>query len=1704
MFLTMPSSETNRVGNESLKRYSWGMNCDAHQKGYLEVGGCKENNLQGIDVRIPHDCMVVFVGPSGSGKSSLAFDTIFKESERRFLANLSLRSSRLLSRLGQPDFGHGQGFRPAIAVSQNSYVSGVRSTVGTLSELGAELRLLFARFAKQTCPACQEAIAPSIPPTSLMQCQCGQKIPPLSRSLFSFNTPSGACPSCRGLGFEEKVDPKKLVDAPHKSLRHGALVPTTPTGYIVYSQVTPESMNEVCQAHGFSIDIPWQDLSPEQKDVIFFGSKRVKVAFGKHALESRMKWKGIKAKPRERGFYLGLIPVIAETLKKKRNGNILRFVSSHVCASCQGTRLSEMARLPRFDGSNIAAFNKMTVQELLQRAQAVTTQDFGHRSNTIETILKRIRQRCEFLLKLGLGHLALSRSSGSLSGGESRRLKLATQLGIDLVGVNYVFDEPCAGLHHGERASLAELLGELRDQGNSVFVVEHDQAFCRQADFLIEIGPGSGTKGGQLLYAGVPRESDRTRSHSEFRINSSEPKTADDFLTVREAQTNNLVCKNVPFLLGALNIVSGVSGAGKSSLLSGTLAPLLKDALGHGNPKTKGGLITPRAFKHIHLVDQKPIGRSPRSNPATWSGAFDRIRAHFANTEEARALGFDKGRFSFNKAGGRCETCEGAGVESIGLMHMPLVQVTCSACGGQRFNEETLSVTYKGHSIKAVLDFTIDEAQFVFADQKIKSTLQAMQDLGLGYLTLGQPATTLSGGEAQRLKLARVLDKSSGPETVIILDEPTNGLHPQDVKTFCDAMLNLTARGTTVIVADHDIEVMKQADWLVELGPGAGPMGGQLVYAGIPTSIQDVSESPTKSVLVSTSNGPKRQSRKRTAKPRPTILEGVETNNLKSVHVTFQPSTLTGISGVSGSGKTSLAFDTLASLGQGRFAESFSPYLRREIRAHRKAILTNCQGVRPTIVVRSKDNNAPLTSTVGTYGDIDQGLRLLFARIGRLEDPDSSDVVLDRASHFSFNHVLGSCDRCGGSGEESRCDLQKLIPDTAISIEDGALCQTQGGKSIFEAIGRHHAVIEAMASHYDINLSLPWKDLPRRAIARLVDGCGSEEFSVTWETARIRGESSHTFHSPWPGIAFLVEQEFEKKKERVAGPIFGQLLSPIPCEGCQGERLSKRARRVFVGDWRLPQLCALEITALHDLMQNADAFLQSKSRESSEKELAVTGKIFLELIPKLQKLLRLGLGHLTLSRSKRSLSTGESRRLEIAKQLTSGLRDVCYVLDEPGLGLHAQDKVALGQVMRELADGDNTVVFVDHDLTLLQQADQIIDMGPQSGEQGGQVVASGSPTEVARNVNSLTGKYLREGHHLQRSYSNLETTPGPIIEGAHLHNLQDLDFEVCFGEIHVVCGVSGSGKTTLIFDVLAQSLRAKGAIGCRALRNNADATEIFEIDGRPRGSGPMSVIATYLSMVDPLRKLFASTEGAKKRAMTRSHFSFRSKHGRCPTCLGSGEEVIALDFMPDAKAPCPHCSGLRYGEETRSILLHGLSIDQVMSMNLNALKEKEWLPKRIVNALTQLSELGLGHLTLGRRCDSLSGGESQRLKIGKELTKQRGEKPAIFLFDEPARGLHLHDQEILLRQFEKLSKKGHAVICTEHALGLIRASDRVTELGPGSGKNGGHIVFTGLPQDLLSTKTPTGRSLSQLIEENHGGISKSAHRCKPNSAKTGK
>ncbi|MEQ9501791.1 MAG: ATP-binding cassette domain-containing protein [Deltaproteobacteria bacterium] len=1597
----------------------------------LSIRGARANNLVGVDLDLPHDRLVVFTGVSGSGKSSLAFDTIFREGERRYLATLSLHTRRLLGRAVRPPVDSIEGVRPTIAIDQRAVTDNPRSTVGTLSEIGDELRLLWARFGVRDGDG-----------------------PPITGSLFSFNA-EGACPACRGLGREEFVDPARIVADATKSLREGALVPTLPNGYIVYSQVTPEALDTVCRAHGFDIDTPWQALTDAQRDVIFFGSDKVEVPFGKHSLESRMKWTGIKAKPREMGHYRGLVPVIGETLAKKRNANILRFVSSVDCSACHGSRLSEEARAVRLNGVGIDVAFAATVGEVPRLLEGIAGAD---------TILHRVRERTERLDTMGLAHLALSRPAGTLSSGEARRLRLANQLGTELTGVAYVFDEPSAGAHVLERRALVGLLRALRDRGNSVFVVEHDPEIRGAADHVVRIGPGAGHAGGRLEYAGPPRDEDRRRR----AFHSRERRPATEHIHVRGADVNNLAKIDVDLQVGALNVIAGLSGAGKTSLLMGTLVSGLRDR------------TIPSSIDKIVTVEQGEIGRSPRSNPATYSGVFDAIRDLFAATDEAKARGFGKGHFSFNKPEGRCPRCEGAGVQMVGLMSLPAVAVTCPECEGRRFSDAVLEVRYAGLTIRDVLASTIDEALETFGTvPKVERGLRAMSTIGLGYLTLGQPAPTLSGGEAQRLQLAKQMAKVSGEGTLIALDEPTTGLGAGDVDRFVTALAAMIERGATVVAADHDLAFIAAADHVIELGPGRGPEGGRVVASGTPESLvatetstigaelrPDAATRPgaggSEGAVLGDDAVPGAPASDRTAlgddgasddvdvdAPGPpgsdcTELRDVRTRNLRGVDVTFPHRAVTVVTGVSGSGKSSLAFDTLAEEGRRRFAESFSPYLRRRLALTSNADFDEARGLRPTVAVRSTTPNPDPRSTVGTFSGIDAALRLLFARASQRS-----------ASHFSFNDALGACPACDGRGRRQRCDVDALVDDPSSSIADGALAQTRAGRLVFELDGRPHAILLAFLSARGIDPNQAWRTLDAKQ-RHGIDSGDDETLTVEWAHAKARGEKLHTFKAKWEGVAALVEQEYEKKRDRKLGPVFEAVMVERACDACAGERLSASSRAITVASRRLPELSNLELSTLGAAL---DA-LHPEDRALA----AVAGTVRAEVRPVLERLVQLGLGHLTLDRTTRSLSHGEHRRLEIATHLVGGVQDVCYVLDEPCLGLHVVDRQRLADVVRDLAAVGNTVVVVEHDDTMMRSADRIMELGPGAGDAGGRVVADGAPKEVAA-LDTPTGRLLA-GTLAMPTRDAHPQAPGPAIRGADRHHLKGVDLSVMFGEVLAVCGVSGSGKSTLVFDVLAQSLAAKRAVGCATLER---AAPMLTVEPRPVGHGPMSTVATYLDLVTPIATAFARVAGA-----TKSRFLFGSK-GRCDVCRGTGEERVAMDFLPDAVRPCPACDGTRYDSAVLDTRIDGDSIADVLARPLGALASEHW-PK-LDATLATARRLGLDHLSAARRTDALSGGESQRVAMARTLADRRRSEPTVFAFDEPSRGLHVADLSRLVKLFDALAEAGHAVVFVEHALPLIASADRVVELGPGAGRAGGMIQFEGPPSGLAAADTPTGRAL---------------------------
>ncbi|MEI7663288.1 MAG: excinuclease ABC subunit UvrA, partial [Bacteroidota bacterium] len=808
----------------------------------IRITRAAEHNLRSVSIEFPKNRLIVVSGVSGSGKSSLIFDVLYREAESSYLGSFSAFARQFMGKLKKPDVEMVEGLSPAIALNQRSVVSNPRSTVGTITGIYDLLRLMFARVG--TIPDGEEPFL-------------------INRSLFSFNSPDGACPACKGLGVEDFLDPELLIADENRTLREGALVITTPNGYIIYSQVTMAVLDDVCRSEGFHVDIPWKDLSPEQKHIVLYGSDKIEIPYGKHPLESRMKWSGITAKPREMGYYKGILPVMEAILQRDRNKNILRFVRSGKCRVCNGQRLNEKALSVKINGYSIAELAALQLDELdkvLQEPGFVTASEA-----VAAPVIAQISKQVALLKRLGLGYLSAERESTSLSGGESQRLRLATQAGIGLSGMICIFDEPSIGLHPHDVQQLIGILEELRDKGNTVIVVEHEEEFLRHADWLIDIGPGPGTHGGEVLFNGtmeqasqLPEAEIRKSRTLSFHYGYEHIETpvirraGNGFLTIEGAAAYNLRDIDVSFMLKALNVVTGVSGAGKSTLTNHILGSFLKNKLQDAN-ETVGKYRAIRGWEGIGKlipVDQSPIGRTPRSNPATYTGLFDAIRDLFAGRPESASRGYDKSRFSFNTPGGRCESCQGAGYQQVGMHFMGNVEVLCESCEGRRFDTDTLEITFREKNISEVLGMTVSEATLFFTGEpKILRYLETMEILGLGYITLGQRSSTLSGGEAQRIKLATELAKPQSPHTLYILDEPTTGLHQADVGILLAALNRLIGQGHTVILIEHHTGLIAAADHIIDLGPGSGRDGGRLLFSGTPEEMTRCKESLTAQAL---------------------------------------------------------------------------------------------------------------------------------------------------------------------------------------------------------------------------------------------------------------------------------------------------------------------------------------------------------------------------------------------------------------------------------------------------------------------------------------------------------------------------------------------------------------------------------------------------------------------------------------------------------------------------------------------------------------------------------------------------------------------------------------------------------------------------------------------------------------------------------------
>ncbi|VVP86768.1 UvrABC system protein A [Pseudomonas fluorescens] len=860
--------------------------------GFVQVRGAREHNLRNVDVDIPRDALVVFTGVSGSGKSSLAFSTVYAEAQRRYFESVAPYARRLIDQVGVPDVDAIEGLPPAVALQQQRGSPSARSSVGSVTTLSSSIRMLYSRAGSY--PAEQ---------------------PMLYAEDFSPNTPQGACPECHGLGRVYEITEATMVPDPSLTIRERA-VAAWPMAW------GGQNLRDILVTLGYDVDVPWRDLPQAERDWILFTDETptVPVYAGLTPAQTRSALKR-KLEPSYQGTFSGAKRYLLHTFMNSQSAQmrkrVARYMRPSSCPLCEGKRLKREALSVTFAGLDIAELSQMSLLELAEVLKAVAAPgyleqaeepgevltheqtraarqqraakgdnahaggpDVRHTHNlslekrlAAQRIANELLVRIAPLIDLGLGYLALERSTPTLSSGELQRLRLATQLNSQLYGVIYVLDEPSAGLHPADSEALFEALQTLKASGNSVYVVEHDLDTMRRADWLIDVGPAAGEHGGQVLYSGPPEglehvPQSRTRAYlfAEQAPAPHDPRAPRGWLRLEGITRNNLDDLSAAFPLGCFTAVTGISGSGKSSLVSQALLDLVGTHLGQPGPaaeteeqsledepvQASGGRITAgmEAIQRLVQVDQKPIGRTPRSNLATYTGLFDHVRKLFAATAQAKAEGFDAGRFSFNVAKGRCETCEGEGFVSVELLFMPSVYAPCPTCHGARYNPQTLAVTWEGRSIADILQLTVDQALEVFAEQPpVRRALQVLVDIGLGYLRLGQPATELSGGEAQRIKLATELQRMARGSTLYVLDEPTNGLHPQDVDRLLVQLNRLVDSGHTVVVVEHDMRVVAQSDWVMDIGPGAGAAGGTVVASGVPAEVAACEGSRTAAFL---------------------------------------------------------------------------------------------------------------------------------------------------------------------------------------------------------------------------------------------------------------------------------------------------------------------------------------------------------------------------------------------------------------------------------------------------------------------------------------------------------------------------------------------------------------------------------------------------------------------------------------------------------------------------------------------------------------------------------------------------------------------------------------------------------------------------------------------------------------------------------------
>lgn len=1595
---------------------------------------------------------------------------------------------------------------------------------------------------------------------------CNRQFSDPTPSLFSFNSPIGACESCKGFGRIIGVDFDLVIPDQSKTLREGAVKPWQSPSY----HECQLDMEKAASKSNIPLDTPWRDLNKNQQQWVLEGEGDWNDGV----------WYGV------RRFFNWL-----EGRAYKMHIRVLlsRYRAYTECAACHGARLKPEAlwwKLAQTSTRNKKRSGQQyAINELMQLPLAQCADFFArlelpsNLDKATDLLMGEIRSRLGYLLDVGLGYLTLDRQSRTLSGGEVQRINLTTALGTSLVNTLFVLDEPSIGLHTRDMQRMVNILHRLRDAGNSLIVVEHDPQVMLAADLIIDIGPGPGKSGGEVRFMGTPAQLLRDK-HSLtgqylrgernvqdlIAVSGDNNRPAPQCIAIKGASEHNLQGIDVNIPLGGLCCLTGVSGSGKSTLMRDILYRGLCREYGITSeaPGEHHSISGHEYLDTVVLVDQSPLGKTTRSIPATYVGAFDVIRKRFVNQPLAKERAYTPGIFSFNSGNGRCPVCAGNGFEHVEMQFLSDIYLRCSECNGRRYRREILDITLldprddiRALSIADILELTVSEALEFFADDsEVAGCLQPLVDVGLHYLQLGQAVPTLSGGESQRLKLAghladvsrqRAKRKQIQQKGILFLfDEPTTGLHFHDISILLAAFHKLIDAGHSLLVIEHNLDIIRNADWVIDIGPEGGAGGGQLVAEGHPDDFLAGKPGHTAAALVQyghEQNANRRHSGDKALKSVPHKTRAVKAvraiqihhareHNLKNIDVSIPWNQFTVVTGVSGSGKSTLAFDIVFAEGQRRYLESLNAYARQFVQPATRPDVDAIHGIPPTVAIEQRTSRGGRKSTVATLTEIYHFLRLIFVKLGtqycpRCDvaiEPQSREMILARLMQdwkgVNINVLAPAVVARKGIYKElaawavSKGFAELRVDGHYLPADNWPILDRYKEHNIEILIGncqveaRQEQALTAMVDRalavgnglLMVTAAKPGKKVHKDSLFSTRRACPSCGDSFDDLDPRLFSfNSRHGWCKSCFGTGEVIAQFDEEQTGEEATWLEGDHEhTGKTCGKCKGSRLNPIALAVRFQQWNIADLTALSV-------DNADKTLAQIHLDKKQESIA--RDIVVELNSRLKFLQKVGLGYLSLNRAAPTLSGGEAQRIRLASQLGSNLQGVCYILDEPTIGLHARDNQLLIQTLRELQQHGNTVVVVEHDDATMAEADYLIDVGPGAGILGGEIVATGTFSQLKKNKRSLTGRFLANPlrHPLtalrdQQARDALE--PQTLeISGARLNNLKNLSLSIPLRRLVTVSGVSGSGKSTLIRSVLYDNLRQvlvqKGrkrkAIkwhGCDDITGWQDIDSILQVDQTPIGKTPRSCPASYIGIWDTIRKLFADTVDARLRGYLPGRFSFNVPGGRCETCAGNGMQKIEMNFLPDVRVDCEDCGGWRFNAETLSVEYKGKHIGQVLAMNIDQAVDFFKPVPSVFHPLRLLQDVGLGYLTLGQQSPTLSGGEAQRIKLVAELAKAkphlslRGSKPPhkLYVLDEPTVGLHMADVEKLLRVLHRLVDTGNSVIVIEHNLDVIAEADWVIDVGPEGGDAGGKLVVQGPPAKVArSKKSHTAKFLAPLL-----------------------